>query len=339
MEVTQVRLDYASRPEPGLWDRILESQVYQEKEPVMSSTPIALSNPPRRIDATPGTAAPRRKVGRWMNALAAVALIIVIGAGYWFSGYGPGGGVNGDSPRYAAQAVTPQASPEAPGVGCDVKPLTTDEVMAIVRNPLNPLNEMGVILAASPEPLLEASDSAITQLPELGMEVTVPNEQEFAAIEAAAQLYYDCLHNGSNSQIWALVAPAIVQASILDNFPVFRDEATIRAWVGESGPQPAASPFMYLDLLAQYRNDDYRFEANPERADAVMLEAGRSQDPRVVWIGTRVLSQGDGEIVSVTSPRPNGLRVGDSGEVLVLMQWPGSDTWFVTGTASTRWVD
>lgn len=211
--------------------------------------------------------------------------------------------------------------------------------MAIVRNPLNPLDAMGVTLAASPEPLLEVDRLPFTGLPESDVETTIPGEQDFAAMEAAARTYYDCLRFGSNSQMWAIIAPDVVQSLILQHFPVLRDEVTIEAWVEEVGPQQASPSFPAVDVLTEYRDDGYGIEPNPERIDAVIVDIGRSEDPRLAWIGTRVARETDGEVVSLMNPRPGSQHMGESGEVLVLIQWPGSDTWFVTGATSVNWVN
>lgn len=330
-------------PDPALWDRIIAASDSQRKDTTMSSAPISINPSPENVSPSISAhpAPPRRhsRIGRFANTLAAVSLVLLIGAGYWFSGYGPGGPGGGDSPRYAAQVGSPVASPEAGPVGCNVEPLTIDDVMAIVKNPLNPLDALGVTIAASPAPLLEAYSPGISGLPETGLETSRPTDQEFVALSEATSTYYDCLIFGTNYQMWAIVAPDVVQSWILANFPVFRAELTIRAWVEEVGPQSPTVYFPGSGSLAEYTNGNYRIGPNTDPMDPMIVDVGRPQDPRTVWIGTQVVHEGDGEIISQTTVRPNGARVGASGEVLILMQWPGANAWYVTGTTSIRWTN
>lgn len=330
-------------PDPALWDRIIAASDSQRKDTTMSSAPLSINPPPASVSSSVSTypTRPRHhsRLGRVANVLAAVSLVLLIGAGYWFSGYGPGGPGGNDQPRYAAQIVSPAASPEDSAGGCTVEPLTTEDVMAIVRNPLNPLDAMGVTIAASPAPLLEVYSPGVGGLPEPGMETSRPTDQEFLAISEATTTYYDCLLSGTNYQMWALVAPHVVQTWILANFPVFRDEADIGEWIDKFGPQAATVHFPGMNPLAEYTDGNYRIGPNPDALDPMIVDIGRPQDPRTVWIGTQVVQEGDGEIVSQTTVRANGARVGASGEVLMLMQWPGADAWYVAGTTSIKWTN
>jgi|GEM_PF-6032216 len=343
MEAAQDRNLQASQPAPNLWERILDKREIDERETEMSSPHLALDNRPIDTFPVPGSQArlnrSRGDISRWTNMVIAVVLIVAIGVGYWFSGFGPGGGRGDDSQQYAVLGLTPGVSPDMSATGCNIDPLTTDQVMEIVRNPLIPLNEMGAVIAASPAPLLEADDPGLGGLPESELETSTPTEEEFAGINAAASAYYNCLSFGTNFQLWAIVAPNVVQTWILGNFPVFRDEATIRAWVEEVGPQSAEQHFPDRNLLAGFINGDYRIEPDPDRTNAVLVDAGRNEDPRLVWVGMRVVRNSDRKIVSLANARPTSPRVGNSGEVLLLMQWPGADAWFVTGITGVTWVE
>lgn len=164
LEVAEQTNMESSQPALDLWGRILNSHAHERKEPEMSTASIALKRIPQRQSANPRnipTAETRvTRFGRWASAIAAVFLVIAIGAGIWFSGYGPGGGDQSDGPpRYAALGVTPEASPSVSAdwndwldpQDCAVEPLGAEDYASIMRSEPTPSSRTYAIIG-TPEP-------------------------------------------------------------------------------------------------------------------------------------------------------------------------------------------
>ncbi len=282
--------------------------------------------------------------GRWVNGLATVVLLLGLAAGWYFSGFGPGGsGCSGDDGHLAAlpamQDGTPAATPAPMALlgpeDCTVEPLTVDEVMAIVENPDVRVAQLGLYGdkftpgdSMYEEPSLGSSTGPVVW-PREPNDVTVPGGETRAHIEAAANEYLACLSWGTNFQLWALEYPGQVQSTILSNFPVYRSQEQVRAYVETEGPRSRPSiPGGYV------------MQMSPDRSDTVV--AGPTQgvpDLMSAFVGISTYRLDDGALVAnvdwtgkVTGSEPTL----STGYALLLAYFPDADTWVVEGIYSER---
>lgn len=349
MEAAQNQNPQASRPEPNLWERILDQREVEEQESDMSSTPLALDNHPIRTFPV-SASLPRlnRKgmdISRWTNAIAAAVLIIAIGAGYWFSGYGPGGGQGGGAPQYAALGLTPGASPDAGTTGCTVEPLTTDQVIAYVENPYSfmpgdafgtpaPGEERNSIAEGLEEvgPMSGLVDSRATGI--------VPTEGDFQDAYEIADQYFACLAEGTNAQVWALTDPGVIQQMVLNQLPVYRNQDDVRELVTSIRDEPASNA--EWSLVIDGSTDGRAVYANSNVQDARVFDQVNSwmynDADMVMYIGEEFRDE-DESVVALTDWNATALVGGEeqsNGTSLILVHSNSTDRWFVVMSNAPR---
>ncbi|HWV24015.1 MAG TPA: cupredoxin domain-containing protein [Thermomicrobiales bacterium] len=272
--------------------------------------------------------APRHsRLGRWANALAVLSLVLLMGVGFWFSGYGTNGSGDNHPVRYAAQVVTPLASPETQATACTIEPLTAEEVMDRISDPDGWVAEyLGERLPFTPGQLVDPSQL----IRDTAANLDEPEQEEFEAMKQATNQYLDCLREGTVGQFWATFSPHMLQQEIFGKFPIYRSEEAVRSYVEESLGLAAAG-FSF----PPYAWDDITLEAVPDRAES---RVNRVLEP---FVFAYVPSQGVGpdgtviarsdwkdrieNLVETSGPAP-------SLGAITLVQYPGADQWFINDT-------
>jgi hypothetical protein len=188
----------------------------------------------------------RTRSGGWINAIAALLLLLSLGGGAYLArngGFGFGGG--DDECRYAAQAVLPGASPEASAVVetdhiCDVPGYTEEQAWHIVMNP-----DYGYQLLMSgeepegpPSELWENVGGAWNIVEAWGVhrdQGWPPEQSVYDEMATDANRFWACLNTGTSLQVWSLMDPTVMQSEILMNFKVLRSEDDIRGYISTFG--------------------------------------------------------------------------------------------------------
>ncbi len=356
-EDVQGRDPAATGPADDLWNRILHEQrrgTPTRRTRDMSTTigaPVGRMIPPqsnrtKRAQAAP----PTSRAGAWFNAIAAALLVLTLGGAAYLAsdgrlGFGGGGGEGG---RFAAQVVSPEASPSDDRAMCDVEPLTTEEIVAIVENPNSyiPNGHFGTPPPGEEESgardisegLME-SPRGILPRPEESR-LRVPSEEEFASAREVADAYYACSVHGTHAQVWALLNPHEVQQRILMQFPVYRDPEVITEYV-ESIKDELVAPDPEMTVYADQSPDGHRTYSNPNLTDA------RVEDRRaypmladadmVMYIGQEYRDE-DESVVAISAwdalPLQGGREDMNGGQSLILVHSLSTDRWFVQGQLS-----
>ncbi|MCO5225104.1 MAG: hypothetical protein M9953_07195 [Thermomicrobiales bacterium] len=201
------------------------------------------------------TLEPSRGVSAW---IAAAVVLMLIGSGFYLNTLRPGGS---DEQRLAWAPTTPESTPVS-DYACDVTPLTTDEVMAIIFNPgvgyeargHTPINADYPYLYIEEGPSDVNNWELVAMSPVLDLEVAA-DMQEFG------NTFWNCLITGTSFQIWAMMDPGMLQWSILKNFPVIRSEEELREFIEEIGPK------LYVESvndIGAYGIYPYFIQQNPD---------------------------------------------------------------------------
>ncbi len=215
---------------------------------------------------TPGssTRAPYRGV-RWhvaLNLALAALMIVVVGAGVWRAadGFGNGGDSGGDQQSAFApdsRVWTPEPSDSTPEPGgetallptadeCTVEPLTVDEVIWYIEDPISATLSRDIIQPATPEvddesgsppPTISGIDDSASIVAATPPDPLVASPPEFvpgpasaeqlAAVADIQREWMACVLADSPFQRWALESPTLVTEQVLPLLPTFasRDEA------------------------------------------------------------------------------------------------------------------
>lgn len=354
----QQRDSAAKGPADDLWNRVLHEQrrgAPARRSEDMDSVigkPIGAYAPPRSNRTRRAEARPSSRSGTWFNAIAAALLIVTLGGGAYISsngGFGFGGGGD-EGGRYAAQVVSPEASPASGNPMCNVEPLTTEEIVNIVENPNSyiPYGHFGTPPPGEEESGAQDISEGLMEIPTdilprpNASDLRVPTEDEFETAQEIADHYYACMVHGTHAQLWALLNPHEVQRRILSQFPVYRDSESIREYVASIGDEPVTrDPGMVV--YADDSNDGRRTYANPDPTDARVYERGLYEvlpdADMMLYIGEEYRAE-DESVIAVTSWDATPLQ-GDradlnGGQSLILIHSESTDRWFVQGSMSPR---
>lgn len=328
----------AAAPPPNTWQRVLaainaELLLPSEGTPSMT-TPFA--QPVNTLWGSPPTAgaSPRGLAGhirRYANLSAIIALVVVVAVGSWLAmmQVQP----DGPDPRLAVLQATPEGAAQA----CDVEPLTVDEAMAIVRNPV-PFMRFGV--NATPEVIPEtASESAglyeLTPDLELIEGNQVPTEDQFDAVSTIAIRYVNCMAFGTQGQVWRFYSPAYVQKTVLAEFPVFAEESQVRERVEERLNEPAYEGEAVWKILP-FIDDIEMVSVNPDYQLAILQASESSYFDQVMNIGVVVKDVDDETLIQTNGTGrnliPNDPLITGRSDIqlhVVLAKSRNSDAWFV----------
>lgn len=281
----------------------------------------------------------RSRISRYLNIAASVAMLAAMVLGGWFvlGQLPPGNG--GD--RFAALQATPDIAQT-----CDVEPLTVDEVMAIVENPYSVAPD-GAWGTPSPddegantidEGLLESP--SMFRMPESPR--AIADEQEFAAIRSASSQYLNCSHSGTVGQVMRLMHPEMVQFYVLSNFPVYRDQAEVKAFVTNAIDLPFARVSPAFREIAPEAWPTYQsMLATAERSRVRIADSTgfAPMDNRVALVGVDTVDA-DGNVIGTTDWDATILE-GDAaqnngGVSMIMVYAEATDTWYFYGFNAPR---
>ena len=237
----------------------------------------------------PGSSANRQRFG-WMALMAAGLVGLMIITNLWINGGSPGDDRNdlawapGMGTPESSDSTTPIASPPVyiygPEFACNVEPLTEQQVFDIVMNPEREyLRRSGDQRTKSSDRLDEGQTlwfKSYEQGPMNRDQYVYPDDdKKYAEIENAANTFWNCMMTGSALQMWSLMDPYVVQREILIQYPVLRDEATIRKHIQEWGPRRYSAQLFvsFEDLGNQDPLTAQRFVT--DSADAIMITSDR----------------------------------------------------------------
>lgn len=171
-----------------------------------------------------------RRIG-WMAMLAAGLVGIMIITSVWLNGDNVPRD-NGNNLAWAPVLGTPASTPASEN-SCAVEPLTEEEAVQIILNPMNETVRLQEDEAPSAPNYMEWG------VPDLWVwqSDSLPLAEEEIRVEAitVANTFWECLATGTTLQVWALMAPETVQYEVILKFPVIRSEQDIRDYVAEFG--------------------------------------------------------------------------------------------------------
>lgn len=322
----------ASSPPPDLWNRILTDQHDgRAKTMNVTSTPDSMATSvtpvprPWRI-AHPEGSNPRS--GRLTYAATAAILVLAMMGGLFIASQrSPDGNDFGDL-RYAAQPVSPEASPIT-AIACDVEPMTVDEVMAVVENPYVNMDQQRLNIAGFPSFLTD--EGGLLLLDDFGKPMD-PGEE--ADARDATAVYLTCRQNGSLGQVFALMSPDKIQQTVFWQFPAFRAEEDVRAFLEAALPAPAQE-VMFNPL---FETDATIVPATGE--GSALTWSPHPQYP-VAYIGTQGIDA-SGNVLAVSDAHDNIEVIGEfEGRpptlgAVSLVQYPGDARWYVNDAEIVR---
>lgn len=349
-DVVQQRDLDAQGPADDLWNKILlQQRTVAQKRRAEVMTSIAGTQDEQRLVIAPPKSFRTIRVqestasGDWRVVAAAALLVLSLAGGRFFAqngGFGWGGGE--DPGRFAAQIVSPEASPDVLAEGCDVEPLTTNEIIAYVENPYSYMpddvfgtpvpGEEGQTLPSIG--LIEASDVVLGPV---GGQGEVPDEDTFEDVHSVASQYLSCMYNGTVAQVLTFLRPQDIQDIVFQNLPVYRTEEDVRRFI------ESVHDLRYGDLNhllrpvgESVRLDEQDMFVNPEMTDARLFQAGNFQGlhdaDMLVYIGFEYRGE-DGNMVGLTgwdgTPLVGGLEQTNGGGSLVLVHSDSTDEWYV----------
>lgn len=342
----------AAGPDPALWNRIRDEASprrqwwprSRRESRQHAAVPATYSSD---IHEPPGTPSGIPSA-QWHRGLLIFAVVVFVGCIVILL---PGGNLD---PRYGAiiREAPELATPE-PETGCNVVPLTSDEVLAIVINVDSATFRSARELFPTPPPWPGEYPHTKTWLPEADGTVDMangsrpvrrPTVKEFRQAEAALDRYLRCQVEGNNYQLWALESPVEVQRQILQQISVEsgwleRDsrpdeeitETMILDTIEEFGPQQRAAGHWYMRVLGP--GDDL-VGANPDMSAAFVADDPETGEVEYAWIATQWVDAETGDVTSVrgaalgATPIPRDGYM-DNLVVMILKLDPETGLWLV----------
>lgn len=327
----------ATGPAAGTWNRVLRSTA-QAKSRGGDMSSVVLGTEPQSAIVYDSRPYNRRELGRYLNLAATFAIVFAVTIGGWFAMSQLPPGSDG---RFAAIQETPEV---AESQACDVEPLTVDEVVAIVENPYSvaPLDTWGTPSPSQEEGTSLAGEGHREMGSMVGMPETlsvVPSEEEFSDIQSVADHYLACIQNGTVGQRWALIHPETLQSEILSRFPVYRDQAEVRAVIEEAIDRPMRGPSdpQAVDVPPDYQTtfatpDRARVRVGDSRGESLLAD-------QVAWVGLDMKDE-TGEVVGKTdwdaTILEGDVQSNNGGYSLILVYSEITDTWYFYGTHAPR---
>lgn len=298
----------------------------------MSATATLQSPLPGAISA------PARKqtggFSHFVNIAASVLVVAAIAFSGWFATMHlqPSGDNNN------GLAFAP-STPTAGATTCDVTPLTVDEVMQIVKNPYAFMaDNVDPDITLDPTFTEYVAGNDLMNGNPLPTEWYVhstdhqtPSDEAFASASEAVNQYLTCLSTATFGQYWAMIDPVAVQRAVLDRFPVFADEATVRAYVEATIDQGLASSDLVLEPLTSLVSD-FQLIANPDIDQAASVPTADDIYVSLVAMGV-VVTDTDGGVVLVTDSEGRSQelssRAGSERPVLLVGKSAITGQWYV----------
>lgn len=295
VDAAHTTIDGGNIPPPSLW-RTVRARAKPTTTPEENHMIASLSPASVPISTTGPVIEQHRGVRHSLNLVASFLVVLSVAVGGWFATMQlnqPGSSNN----RFALLGQT------GGDATCDVEPMTLDEAMAIIENPYAGI-ETG---EASPTQQMHVRNMSLFQYvdqPQYLVDGELlesfqqrPENDSFAAASERMDAFLACVQDGTIGHLFRFLTPFEVQRIVFSNYPVYRDEATIRAELEEILLMPGSqfvTPFG--DIFA---DPTLTFAANPD----IDMAAASSQVPairygasEIILIGLRVADE-NGEIV------------------------------------------
>lgn len=329
------RIDGADAPPSNMWNSIraqTKPETNEERKMIASNL---MSHAPTPV-ATP-VARQQSGVRHTLSLAASFLIVMSVALAGWFATMqlNQSGGSRG---YFGLFGQSDQSAT------CDVEPLTVDEVIAIVENPYSvaPLDTWG-----TPQPGQEDNGSLAGEgyreagfmvgMPESLSEV--PDEQEFHRIQSATNSYLNCIQTGTVGQVMALTHPETLQSNILSRFPVYRDQAEVRAMVEESIDRPFFVPSdpQALDVPPNFQTtfatpDRFRVRIGAPQSHSLLAE-------QVAWVGLDMKDE-NGVVIGKSdwdaTILEGDLQSNNGGYSVILVYSEATDTWYYYGMHAPR---
>jgi len=233
----------------------------------------------------------------------------------------PGGSISprqGSIVRDAPQVVIPIPGQEA---GCDVVPLTRDEVLAIVLDPQGRGFPDDRALFATPPPDVSAYPHTQTWLPEPNgfvdmaegpRPVRTPTWSEFQEAKIALDRYMRCQSEGTNFQLWALESPMEVQRQILVLAHALNPgdaqagsvrsvddltETRLLQTIDQVGPDLRSVNNFNVYMFFHEESQLFDVQSNPDREAALVADNPATEEVEYAWIALQWVDPDTGEVI------------------------------------------
>ncbi len=328
----QAETPHAASPPPGLWNHVLMRHA-QGKGNAMHATTIAREMPV-------GAAPPSRRTVRGMApapsafpgayAVAGVLLIVALIGGVFVANNGWPNGSDDEVLHFVAQPASPEATALA-AQACNAPLMTVDQAMAIVEDPYVNLDVRQLNAAGFPAFLDDSMIDALVLMDDQGEPLTRQTEAE---VREVAATYLLCLQHGTLGQVFALMSPNAVQNTVFGQFPAFRSEEDIRDYLETTLPSPAAQALHMSDWP-----DD--IVISPADGAGAALTQTLYEGYPIAYIGTQG-ADANRQLLAVSDARDHVRLIQridgaiPSIGAVSLIQYPGSDRWYVHDRVITR---
>lgn len=292
---------------------------------------------------------------QWHRGLLVFAMVVLVGSVMLLA---PGDRTDprhGSVVQEAPQVVTPLPGQE---MGCDVEPLTREDVLATVLDPAGQGFTDERALFATPPPAPGAYPHTETWLPEADgtvdmaggpRDTRVPTATEFRGAEVALDRYLRCQSEGTNFQLWALESPAEVQRQVLvlalarnasngdGNQPQSPEDLTetmILDTIDLVGPELRAAAGFNIYMFFHEQSGSVDTQANPNPAEALVAENPETGEVEYAWVATEWVDPETGDLLSSRGASLDSTPVSRDGGmdnlvVMILRHDTDQDTWFV----------
>lgn len=324
--------DRADDAPPELWQRV-RSQVnsVEEENPAMSALTMPASSAQLSQPVAPVKS---RGIGHYANFAATITIVVGVALAGWFATIqinqpSPG------NPQFAALGVDQE---EAGNGVCDVEPLSVDDAITIMRDPMDYLSgDMDEDLVDPFEGNgLNGNYVAIGDygnwqflISLIGIASTPVIEREFDELLPIAHEYFDCVVHGSNGQVYRLLDPVVVQSRLVLTLPVLISEDEVRERLEVMFAEPALSPDSSLQReIVGVPNDDP--ELSIYIASGHLLHNGGAYIVPLKWVDSA------GAVVAETDIYGNEVS-GDIDQAnmtfnIVMAKSNLDGNWYVSGT-------
>ncbi len=329
----------AAAPPPGIWQQVLasvQSQSEEKEQPEMMIQP-ALATPTGVVRR----AFVPRSVSRFTSIAASLLVVATIAFSGWFAAMNlqPGGG---SDPRYASVVVKRETAGD--GV-CDVEPLTVEQAVEIVRDPVAVVyGDSEAFQANGPDVLFDfrnwigAQTDDWDTLMALASYTAIPvTDDEYFSLMAFAEEYKDCLKVGTFGQRWAMTDPIKVQYEIMTRIPLLQPLDVTEAAIAELLEWRVIGANQSVVVTRQW-------QPNPDRTLMVRVDAGVTFSSQSSFIIPWQILDGEGEILGSYDIFGNSLldehfSDTDPGNLVVIRAKDGK-SWYIVGAfGSSQYAD
>lgn len=313
----------ATALDPNLWETIRERHQsdgktsgrrrprISQRSPLQYEKSADVSGIPDVPPAAPGTPWPRGLLV--VTGVLLVALIVM-----WM----PGGRVDPQQGAVVRDASIVLSPSSLLAQGCDVEPLTRDQVLAMVLDPEQQGFRDDRELFATPPPVLNSYPHTRTWLPDSSglvemaggqRPVRLPTSSEFEGARSALDRYLRCQVEGTNYQLWALESPREVQRQVLvltaalnggqggidgANVAESVTETALLETIDEVGPEFRSSGEYSIYMFFHEELGGFVVRPNPNPSESLIAENPETGEVEYAWIATERVDPDSETVIS-----------------------------------------